>query len=99
MSAGESSFRIACVMLFSIHVPCQFPLERIEPIPECESRNCEMRVCVQPRITNPVVRPQLLVDVMEVVAERLRTDLQSFGDSGRVVTGSKHPQNLEFLRG
>ena len=37
----------------------------------------------------PVVSPQLLVDAMKVIAQALKTELQSLGDLRRVFSGRK----------
>ena len=37
----------------------------------------------------PVVSPQLLVDAIKVIAQALKTELQSLGDLRRVFSGRK----------
>lgn len=45
----------------------------------------------------PVMGPQLLIDVMEMIAQRLWADSESLGDSRSIISRCEHPQNLKFL--
>jgi hypothetical protein len=44
-----------------------------------------------------VMGPQLLIDVVEVIAQSLRTYSKLLGDFGGTVAGCKHLQDLNFL--
>jgi len=46
-----------------------------------------------------VVGPQLLIDVMEMITQRLRADGECAFDLVALFTLCKHPQNVYFLLG
>lgn len=45
-----------------------------------------------------IVGPQLLVDVMEVIPQRLWADSKRLGDPRSIVSCREHSQDLKFLR-
>ena len=46
----------------------------------------------------PIVRPQLPVDVVEMIAESLRTDAKCLCNTSRGGSSCEHPKDLKFLR-
>ena len=47
----------------------------------------------------PIVRPQLLVDVVKMIPKRLRADTKRFGNSRGRDTHCKHFEDFKLLRG
>src|SRR6476646_1134403 len=46
-----------------------------------------------------IVSPQLLVDVVKVIAQGLKANLEALRNFGGVLSGGKEPQNLRLLFG
>lgn len=46
----------------------------------------------------PIVSPQLFIDVVQMIAQGLRTDSKSLGNLRSIVPRREHSQDLEFVR-
>ena len=85
-----------------VDVACKMARSLMRPKPHCPSiflqSSDQMALNGMRHRLKPIMSSEFLIDVVEMIAQRLWTDTERLGDTWSIFSCCKHPQDLQLLR-